>query len=80
MITKEAIDLARKAPGLHSHHQADTGPEATALRAIGSEIAKLAQLNGQMDAEEAIDQAVARYSGVGLDRDLAEQAYRSAAR
>ncbi|MHB0774415.1 hypothetical protein [Halomonas sp. WWR20] len=75
MITKEAIDLARKATRRSSMHQGNAEAENGALHAIGAEIARLAQFGTETDADEAIDQAVARYSGVGLDRELAEHAY-----
>lgn len=71
MITKEEIDLARKAPWLNLPRVDDEGPENDALFLVGLQIEQLTQ---QANTDIAIEEAVEAYSTVGLDHDLAETA------
>lgn len=71
MITKDEIDLARKAPWLSLPRVDDEGPENSALFLIGLQVEQFAR---RAKTEAGIDEAVRTYAQVGLDHDLAETA------
>ncbi|MEC9483472.1 MAG: hypothetical protein UMU75_09165 [Halomonas sp.] len=71
MITKDEIDLARKAPWLSMPRVDDEGPENSALFMIGLQIEQMAR---QENTQAGIAQAVEAYAGEGLDQGLAETA------
>lgn len=73
MITKDEIDLARKAPWLGLPRVDDESPENSALFLIGMKVEQFADTGA---AEKGVDEAVRTYACVGLDRDLAEMAYK----
>lgn len=72
MITREEIDLARKAPWLDRPRVDDEGPENNALFLIG---VKVEQYAHRGETDRAIDRVVEAYAPSGLDRHLAETAY-----
>ncbi|GHB04590.1 hypothetical protein [Modicisalibacter luteus] len=71
MITKDEIELARKAPWLNLPRVDDEGPENSALFLIGLQIEQFAQ---RTSCDRAISDAVDAYAKVGLDQELAETA------
>ena len=71
MITKDEIDLAKKAPWLNLPRVDDEGPENRALFLIGLQIE---QYTKQTSNDASISEVVEAYSVVGLDQELAETA------
>lgn len=73
MITRDEIDLARRAPWLGFPRVDNEGPENSALFLIGMKVEQFAEARA---SQNVIDEAVRTYADVGLDHDLAETAYK----